>query len=77
MHKTIQIRVIPRAKKITVKKYGDGLKVYLTAAPIEGKANKALLEILAEHLSVRKSQLTILKGKKAKSKLIRKSWGQV
>ena len=71
MYETIQVRIIPKAKKVAVKKYGGGLKVYVTAAPIEGKANKALLEALIGYFKVKKSQLSIIKGKKTKNKLIR------
>jgi len=68
--KTIQVRVIPRAKKNRVEKFGSGLKAYLTVPPVEGKANKALLEALAGHLKVKKSQLRIIRGRKSRDKII-------
>lgn len=71
MTRFINVRVIPKAKKNDVVKTDSGLKVYLTAPPQEGKANKALLEILAERLHLRKSDLSIIKGKKSKDKIIR------
>ncbi|MEO0130396.1 MAG: DUF167 domain-containing protein, partial [candidate division WOR-3 bacterium] len=54
MNNIIKIRVIPNAKKNEVVKEENRLKVYLTAPPIEGKANKALIEILAEYFNVKK-----------------------
>jgi len=46
------------------------LKVYLTAVPIQGKANKELIKLLAEQLSVSKSKISILKGERSKEKII-------
>lgn len=65
--KTIEIKVIPNAKK---NEFKNG-KVYLTAPAVEGKANKALIEFLAEHFDVKKSQITIMKGLKSRTKIIR------
>ncbi|MEO0087074.1 MAG: DUF167 domain-containing protein [candidate division WOR-3 bacterium] len=66
----IKIRVIPNAKKNEIVKEKDRLKVYLTAPPIEGKANKVLIEILAEYFNVKKGQIKIIKGEKSKDKII-------
>ena len=68
---TIQVRVIPKAKKIEVKKTGNTLKVYITSPPAEGKANKQLLSVLAGHFMVKKTRLSIIKGKKSRDKFIR------
>lgn len=46
------------------------LKIYLTAAPIQGKANKELIKLLAGKLSVSKSKIKIVKGEKSKEKII-------
>ncbi|MEO0097428.1 MAG: DUF167 domain-containing protein [candidate division WOR-3 bacterium] len=70
MNNIIKIRVIPNAKKNEVVKEENRLKVYLTAPPIEGKANKVLIEILAEYFNVRKGQIKIIKGEKSKDKII-------
>ena len=70
MNKTIQVRAIPNAGKNEVKKINGGLKIYVTAPPAGGKANKALLEVLAGYLGLKKSQLRIVKGGKSKDKII-------
>lgn len=70
MKRSINVRVIPRARKNDVIEFAGGFKVYLTATPTEGKANKALLEVLARHLNLKKSQLTIIKGEKSRNKVI-------
>ena len=70
MSKPIQVKVIPNAKKNEVKGDSMGLKVYLTAPPADGKANKLLLKVLAEHFNVRGSQIKIIKGEKSRVKII-------
>lgn len=67
---TINIRVIPRAKKNLVKIEPDRLKVYLTAPPQDGKANKLLIEVLAEYYQVKKKQILILRGEKSQDKVV-------
>lgn len=46
------------------------LKIYLTAVPIGGKANKELIKLLSEKLGVSKSKISIIKGEKSKEKVI-------
>ncbi len=70
MEKTIMVRVIPGAKRNLIEETGDGLKVHLTAPPVEGKANKLLVEVLAEHFHCRKSQVKIVRGDKSRVKVI-------
>lgn len=67
----IEIRVVPGAKKCLLKKEENGaVKAYLTAPPVEGKANEALVELLADHYGVRKSRIEIIKGLKSRNKII-------
>ena len=44
------------------------LKVHLKAVPMKGKANEELIEVLAQHFKVKKSQVNILKGHKSNIK---------
>jgi len=46
------------------------LKIYLTAAPIDGRANKELIKLLSEKLGVSKSKVRIIRGEKSKEKVI-------
>ncbi len=71
MEKIIRVRVIPKSRKNKVEKFGEGYKVRLTAAPVDGKANAALTEIVAEHFSLKKSQVKIVSGGRSKNKLLR------
>ncbi|MBF0486079.1 MAG: DUF167 domain-containing protein [Candidatus Omnitrophica bacterium] len=68
--KTISLKVTPGAKKNFFKEEGGVVKVYLTSPPVEGKANQALVEFLAEHYGVRRSQISIIKGLKTRNKVI-------
>lgn len=66
----IDIKVIAGAKRNVVKQEEGRWKAYLTAPAVEGKANKALAELLAEYFKVRKSQIEITKGLKSPHKTI-------
>ena len=66
----VEIKVIPNAKKSLIKEDNDCLRVYLHEPPVEGKANKALIEILAKYYNVRKRQIQIIKGLKSRNKTI-------
>jgi uncharacterized protein (TIGR00251 family) len=46
-------------------------KIRVTAVPEKGKANRALIEFLAEHLGVAKSRIRIMSGETSQSKRIR------
>lgn len=70
MSNTISVKVTPNAKRNEVQEDGQGFRVYLTAPPVEGKANKLLLKLLADYFSCKKSQLKIIKGEKSKNKII-------
>jgi len=45
-------------------------KVYVTAAPEKGKANKKMIELLAEYFKVSKSQIRIVKGEISRNKIV-------
>ncbi len=66
----IDIKVIPAAKRNVFKQEGESIKVYLTAPPVDGKANKALIEFLAQHFCVKKTQISITKGLQSRHKTI-------
>ncbi|MGZ4833948.1 MAG: DUF167 domain-containing protein [Terriglobales bacterium] len=67
-----QVKVHPRAKKNAISgEVGDALKLALTAPPVEGRANQACIEFLAEVLNVPRSSVTIAAGESSRSKVIR------
>jgi hypothetical protein len=63
--------VTPRAGKNEVVKISDAeYKIKVTAAPEKGKANGAVVNLLADYFSVSKSSVNIIGGKSARTKLI-------
>ncbi len=67
----IYIQAAPRSSRNEVIKISEGeYKVRLTAAPVDGKANEMLIEILAKYFKVAKSLITIVGGKSAKIKMV-------
>jgi uncharacterized protein (TIGR00251 family) len=66
----ISVRVIPRSSKNEITWEGDALKVRLTAPPVDGAANEALLKLLAERLNLPKSALHIVHGATGRQKVL-------
>ncbi len=66
----ISVIAHPNAKKPRVEKdLLNALHVYVSQPPLEGKANKAVIEALAAHFHVKKSNVLLLSGEKSKNKL--------
>ena len=69
---TFAIKIHPRARKNAMTgKPGDALKLSLTASPVEGRANEACIEFLANLLKVPRSSVTIASGQNSPRKVIR------
>lgn len=66
----INIKVIPKSSRNYIQEEGGLLKAYLTVAPEKGKANKALIEMLACHYRVNKSSIIIVRGARSHQKVI-------
>ncbi len=68
----LKVKVEPRSSKSGIEgKYGDALKIKLTSPPVEGKANKELIEILAKEFGIHKNDVKIISGRRSKNKIIR------
>jgi uncharacterized protein (TIGR00251 family) len=68
---SFQVRVQPRASKDEVTgEMGGALKVRLRAPAMEGRANEALIEFLAELLKTSRSAVSILSGERSRVKRI-------
>jgi len=68
------IKVHPRARKNAITgELGGALKLSLTAPPVEGRANEACIEFLANLLKVPRSSVTIASGQSSRRKVIRVS----
>jgi len=67
----IRVRVQPGASKDEVVGWEDEvLKIRLRARAVEGRANRGLVEFLAESLGLRPRQVTLLKGERSREKLV-------
>jgi len=69
---TFKVKVQPgAAKNEIVGVQGDVLRVRINALPVKGKANKALIDFLAEKLGVKRSEVEIISGHTSKIKKIK------
>jgi uncharacterized protein (TIGR00251 family) len=69
---TLNIKVVPGARKDrVVGPYGDAIKVHVSAPPEGGKANAAVLRVLAEALGVKPGQLELVSGHAQPRKVVR------
>jgi uncharacterized protein len=67
----IDIRVAPRSSRDAVLgEHAGALKVALTAPPVDGEANAALIAFLAKKLGVAARQIRIVHGERGKTKLL-------
>jgi uncharacterized protein (TIGR00251 family) len=69
---TFAVKIHPRARKNAIAgEVGDAIKVSLTAPPLEGRANQACIEFLANLLKLPRSSVTIASGQNSRRKAIR------
>ncbi|MGW8224286.1 MAG: DUF167 domain-containing protein [Anaerolineales bacterium] len=68
-----QVKVVPKAKKDQILGFmGDGtLKIQVAAPPVDGKANQALVKLLAKTFDVPAFQVSITSGKQSRRKMIK------
>lgn len=74
---TISAKVIPQSKKNAVEQVvmetpvSVSLKIRITAPPVDGKANQAVIDILSDYFSVKKAAVEIIKGHTSRQKIIK------
>jgi uncharacterized protein (TIGR00251 family) len=66
----IQVNVKPNSKTQEVSQEGNSFTVKVKEPAKEGRANQAVIELLAEHFGVSKSQVRILSGLRSRNKVI-------
>lgn len=66
----IRLKIVPNSSKNEVICENEGLKIKITAQPVENKANKALVEFLSKKLKTAKSNIQIIKGELNKEKTL-------
>jgi hypothetical protein len=69
---SVSVRIHPRARTNAITgKFGDALKLSLTAPPVDGKANEACIDFFAKLLKVPRSSVSIAAGQSSRNKVIR------
>ncbi|MEZ5075850.1 MAG: DUF167 domain-containing protein [Solirubrobacterales bacterium] len=68
----IAVRLRPRGHRDELIGVADGvLQARVTAAPVDGKANKALCRLIAKRVGVAPSRVSVARGAKSRDKLVR------
>ena len=66
----LQLRISPNESKNEVIKTSESVKIKITAPPVDGKANKCLIEYLSKLFRVPKTSIVILRGETSKDKTL-------
>jgi uncharacterized protein len=66
----LNVRVIPRSSKNALEWEQEALKVRLTAPPVDGAANEALIALLADRLGLPKLNISIVRGATGRQKIV-------
>jgi uncharacterized protein len=68
----LTLRIIPRAAKNAIQgPHGDALKIRLSAPPVDGAANAALIDFLSDALSLPRARIQLLSGQTSRTKRVR------
>ena len=66
----VTFKIVPNSSKNEIIKTDDTIKIKITAQPVDGKANKALIEFLSQQFKIPKTSIEILRGETSKEKTI-------
>ena len=66
----ISVRVIPRSRRNSIEWTAGGLRVRLTAPPVDGAANDALVALFAERLGIAKRDIRVVYGATGRQKIV-------
>jgi uncharacterized protein (TIGR00251 family) len=66
----IQVKVKPNAKTEELSQEGDSFIIKVKEPPREGKANRAVIKLLAQYFGVPQSQVRIVSGSRSRNKVI-------
>ena len=66
----VSLKIVPNSSKNDIVLEEGFVKVKITAQPIEGKANKALVEYLSKLFKIPKTSIEIIKGETSKEKTL-------
>ncbi|MFA6242081.1 MAG: DUF167 family protein [Candidatus Hydrogenedentales bacterium] len=66
----LRVRVQPRASRNSIHVAGDRIRVALTAPPVDGEANAALVAFVAKTLGVARRSVALVQGEKSRDKVV-------
>jgi len=67
----LSVRLQPRSSRNEIAGFqGDRLKVRITAPPVEGMANEALIDFLSESLKISRRNVCIVSGHSSRNKIV-------
>lgn len=69
MRVNVKLHLNSKVEKVTAVSKNN-IDVWVTARPIEGKANKRLIELVSEYYSVAKSRIRIIIGIRSRNKVL-------
>jgi uncharacterized protein (TIGR00251 family) len=68
----LKIRLIPKSSRNEiVGRDGETYRIKLTAPPVDGKANRAMLVFLSKKLKIPRTSMEIVRGEKSRDKTVR------
>jgi uncharacterized protein (TIGR00251 family) len=68
---TLEILVQPRASRARIGPMHDGrLKIAVTAPPVDGEANAAVVELLARRLGIARGDVSVVAGASSRRKTL-------
>jgi uncharacterized protein len=72
LHCTLALKVIPNAPRNEIAgRLGDAVKIKIHAPPLEGRANEALCDFLAERLALPRRSVSVMRGDTSRLKIVR------
>ena len=66
----LNVKVVANARRAQIVEETEGLRVYVNVPATGGRANAALIELLAEFFAVKKNSIRIVNGEKSRRKVI-------
>ena len=67
----ITVRLQPKSSQNRLEQDGETYKAWVSAPPVDGAANEALIKLVAKHFAVAPSKVEIVKGHTSRSKTIK------
>ncbi len=66
----ISVRLQPRSSQNRLQEEGENYKAWVSAPPVDGAANEALIKLVAKHFGVAPSKVEIVRGHTSREKIL-------